>query len=168
MNTNLPSHEFSPELNPGAAVFRKLLVPLDGSRHALKALHYAIALAGLFDATVHALQVVESVIYPEGNTIPPRSYEPDEAALKAARGRLLERVAGLVPREIRRQVMVVGGHPVEEMVDYAKREQIDLLIVTTHGRSGVKRFLMGSSAEQIIRHAPCPVLVVRDKEHEFA
>lgn len=168
MMTNENSGFASPKIDAAAARVGEILVPLDGSDHALKALRYGVRLAELFGARIHTLQVLESMIYPEGNTIPPRTYEPDEIALKTVRGHLSETVARLVPEAVRWQARVIAGHPCSEIIQYAREEKIDLLIITTHGRSGLKHFLMGSNAEQIIRHAPCPVLVVRDKENEFA
>jgi universal stress protein A len=168
MTTNNKGGYAPTKIDGAAARVREILVPLDGSDHALKALRYAVRLAELFCARIHTVQVMESVIYPEGNTIPPRNYEPDDIALKTARGHLSETVARLIPDAVRWQARVIAGHPCSEIIDYGRREKIDLMVITTHGRSGLKHFLMGSSAEQILRHAPCPVLVVRDKEHEFA
>ena len=61
----------------------------------------------------------------------------------------------------------ISNAPAQEIVDYAADIHADLIVVGTHGRSGVSRLLMGSVAEHVVRSAPCPVLVVRPSEHEF-
>ena len=63
--------------------------------------------------------------------------------------------------------MVTAISPAAAIVDYARREQIDLIVMGTHGRGGVAHLLMGSVAERVVRTAPCPVLTVRHPEHEF-
>jgi len=62
---------------------------------------------------------------------------------------------------------IVIGRPFVEIVQYAKDEAIDMIIIATHGRSGLQHVLMGSVVDRVVRKAPCPVLVVRSQEHEF-
>lgn len=146
---------------------KRILVPLDGSDHALKALYYAVHLAKLLGARIDTLRVVEPTVYPEGLSVPQRNYDQDDVALKLAREHTREVGGRMIPDGIKWRNRVLNGNPYVEIVQYAKDEKIDLLILTTHGRTGLKHFLVGSNAEKITRHAPCPVLVVRDKEHDF-
>ena len=62
---------------------------------------------------------------------------------------------------------VRGGLPSHEIVEAAKEMDVDLIVLATHGYTGWKHFCIGSTAERVVRAAPCPVLVVREKEHEF-
>ncbi len=149
------------------AAIKRILVPLDGSDHALKALQYAVQFAKLFGSRIDTLRVVESTVYPNGLAMPQRSYNPDDLAMKLARARSREIGGRMIPDGIGWRNRVVSGNPYAEVVEYARREKIDLLIMTTHGHTGLKHFLLGSNAEKITRHAPCPVLVVRDTEHDF-
>jgi universal stress protein A len=146
---------------------KRILVPLDGSDHALKALHYAVHFAKLFGSRIDSLRVVEPRVYPNGLSIPQRSYNQDDLALKLARAQSREIGGRMIPDGIKWRNRVVSGNPYAEVVDYARKEKTDLLIITTHGHTGLKHFLLGSNAEKITRHAPCPVLVVRDREHDF-
>jgi len=62
---------------------------------------------------------------------------------------------------------VARGIPAEEIVDFARNNEIDLIVMSTHGRTGLKHVLMGSTTEKVVRKAPCPVLSIRHPEHEF-
>jgi nucleotide-binding universal stress UspA family protein len=77
--------------------------------------------------------------------------------------RVGESVKGLVPVTS----LVRMGDPSREIIAAAKELEIDLIILATHGRTGLSHFLLGSTAEKVVRRAGCPVLIVRDEEHEF-
>jgi nucleotide-binding universal stress UspA family protein len=64
-------------------------------------------------------------------------------------------------------VLVRRGKPYHEIATFAKERDIDLIIIATHGYTGLKHLFLGSTAERVVRHAPCPVLAVREREHEF-
>ena len=66
------------------------------------------------------------------------------------------------------QSIVRTGLPAQEIVEAAKQFDVDLIIIATHGYTGWKHFAIGSTAERVVRAAPCPVMVVREKDHEFA
>jgi nucleotide-binding universal stress UspA family protein len=72
-----------------------------------------------------------------------------------------------VPDEISLETLVRSGSPAVEIIDVAKRLPADLIVISTHGRTGLKHVFLGSVAEHVVRHAPCPALVVREHEHEF-
>ena len=65
------------------------------------------------------------------------------------------------------KTLVRTGSPADEIVDAAKEMGVDLIILSTHGRTGLKHLLLGSMTENVVRRAPCPVLVVREREREF-
>jgi len=147
---------------------KRVLVPLDGSQHALKALHYAVEFAQLHGARIDLVRVVEPTVYPAGSTIPQRHFDPDELSVKHARAQTKKVGDKNIPEGITWRNHTVLGNPYAEIVKLAAKLKTDLLFVTTHGYTGLQRFLLGSAAEKIIRHAPCPVMVVRDEENDFA
>jgi len=143
---------------------QRFLVPLDFSEDANQALAYAIALASTLGARVTLLHVMQSP--PWGGvdmdvTIPhaySRFIQHLEAEVAHRMQACLERVtAGGLEGE----TAVVHGVPFQEILDTAKKQQVDLIIMGTHGRTGLQHVLLGSVAEKVVRLAPCPVLVVR-------
>jgi nucleotide-binding universal stress UspA family protein len=109
----------------------------------------------------------------------PRTAEreplPDEAtraflkSLEADVGRLYDQLPAVAPWWERLSIVRATrfGHPVEEICRYARRHGVGLLVLGTHGRSGLRRVLLGSVAERVVRTAPCPVLTVRHPQFEF-
>jgi len=151
--------------SPGL-VFQRLLAPTDFSEPSLKALDYALALASPSGAIVRALHVVEPT--QKCLTFDPSSVLlPDEESVTLRQAEL-ERIA----QERRHQAAKLAchicvGRPVAEIVQAAIDFRSDLLVISTHGRTGLNHLLMGSVAERVVRHAPCPVLVVRKHEREL-
>lgn len=154
-----------PLLTASPIKIREILVPVDFSDCAEKALTYAIPFAKQFDARITLLHVVQ-LNYLVGTEFATVDYTFVEKDLRTQAARQLERLSGLSER-VTCKTEVRTGQPVVEIVEAAKRLQTDLIIISTHGRTGLKHMLLGSVAENIVRHAPCPVLVVREKEHEF-
>jgi nucleotide-binding universal stress UspA family protein len=138
---------------------RRLLVPLDFSGKSRQALRYAVPVAEKFGARIVLLHVVEPVPV----TAPEMAMvQPDLLPLKRQAVRQLEELAAaLVPPELHDRGVVTIGHAAVEILATAKRVRADMIVLTTHGHSGLKRFFMGSTAEQVVRHATCPVLSVR-------
>jgi universal stress protein A len=138
-----------------------VLVPLDFSTYAEQALDYAIALAQTLQARVTLLHVIQppAVVKVEGGIWPSSTFLQDlEAAVTRDMEGYLARVtaAGLAG-----EIAVVHGVPFQEILDTAKARQVDLIIMGTHGRTGLSHVLLGSVAEKVVRLAPCPVLVAR-------
>lgn len=147
---------------------RRILVPIDFSQHSKKALRYAIPFAEQFKASVDLLYVVEPTIYPADFSFGQVSFPNVEDEL---RQRGTEELDALIRKEIGHRVparkVIRTGKAFHEIDEYAREEAIDLIIIATHGHSGVEHVLFGSTAEKVVRHAPCPVLVVRMAEKEF-
>jgi nucleotide-binding universal stress UspA family protein len=147
---------------------RRILVPIDFSDHSKKALQYAIPFAEQFKASIDLLYVVEPAIYPADFSFGQVGFPAVEDELRDRGGEELE---ALVAREIGGRVdarsAVRTGKAFHEIGQYAQDESIDLIIIATHGHSGMEHVLFGSTAEKVVRHAPCPVLVVRMSEKEF-
>jgi nucleotide-binding universal stress UspA family protein len=143
----------------------RILVPIDFSVHSKNALKYAVPLAEQFQASLRLVFVVEPTIYPAdlgfGQVVLPGVEE--ELRQKAA-----EELNGLIEREIGTRVKAAAsvrtGSPHREILDEAEEQDVDLIIVATHGHSGVEQILFGSTADRIVHHAHCPVLTVRPLE----
>lgn len=138
-----------------------ILVPTDFSADAEQAVDYAITLASAFRARVTLLHVIYEVLWAAGEvamTLPPSYFAELEAATQQQMEKALQRVrsAGLEG-----DTMVVYGLPFEHIVAVARDQGVDLIVMGTHGRTGLKHVLMGSVAERVVRMAPCPVLVTR-------
>ncbi len=153
-----------PELCPAVLKLKKILVPLDFSDTSEKALQYAVAFAKQFGAKITLLHVIEPLPYPGDLTYLPLGEVIPSGPAKA---RLREIAQKAIEPELLGQTLVQIGLPFEIIAAVAQQESVDLIIITTHGRTGLKRVFLGSTAERVVRHAPCPVLTVREKEREF-
>lgn len=163
---DLASLRFSiPEARQALAI-KRILVPIDFSKHSLKAARYAVRFAEQFGAGICLLYVLEKPTYMRGEHGVALSV-PRKEMIKRAESKLYslanDEIAELVP--VNAQVRT--GKPFDQIVKLAKSKQVDLIIIATHGYTGLKHALMGSTAERVVRHAPCPVLVVRKTEREF-
>ncbi len=153
--------------------FERILAPTDFSSHSEEALRYACALAERFGAELHVLHVLSEIV-PTGPepllmpVMPPPFYEEDESRAKKTLETVLNPSWGK-PRSVKTAVR--WGASVEAIVDYAAEQRADLIVIATHGRTGLSHVLLGSVAERIVREAPCPVLTIRNtnaKEHGAA
>jgi nucleotide-binding universal stress UspA family protein len=143
---------------------RSILVPTDFSEGSAAAYHFAVALARDHGARLFVVHVKPppTIVYGSG-VVPP---EPEDAdAQLEKRLHTWEKVDPRVPTEFR----LIEGDAIPELLDLAEETNCDLIVLGTHGRGGLKRLLMGSVAEQIVRRAPCPVLTVKmpDEAHHL-
>ena len=146
--------------------FKRILLPLDFSEASHKALAYAAAFAEECGAEITLLHVVELPAYPELGYahVPMKEAEQKKAALETLQ------VAPLALGENARFIkstLVRVGNPSQEIIEEARKENFDLIVISTHGHGGLRHFLLGSTTEKVVRHAACPVLVVREQEHDF-
>jgi universal stress protein A len=143
----------------------RILVPIDFSPSSQEALDYAAFLAGAVGATLEVLHVWES----GGNVGPdalsvmpgaprPAGWEQTRAELRQEVQRFIERMP---PRPVAVGVRVEAGSPVEAILAAVRATGADLVVMGTHGRSGLTRLLLGSVAEEVLRRASCPVLTIR-------
>jgi nucleotide-binding universal stress UspA family protein len=138
-----------------------LLVPTDFSAFADQALDYAIRLARTFNARLtllHIIQPVPMAGVDMGVALPETYLQELEEAVQGSMEDALARVtaAGLTGERV-----VLYGVPFQEIVETAKARQVDIIVMGTHGRTGLMHVLLGSVAEKVVRLAPCSVLVVR-------
>jgi nucleotide-binding universal stress UspA family protein len=156
------------EMSPLRFHLRKILVPVDFSDPSRKAVRYAKVFAEQFDAKIELLHTVEPLTYPPDFAFVPLLPPDVEEKRTQEIQKQLEAIAKAVGPKIQVTSTLRTGRPWQEIVRFAKEEDVDLLVISTHGYTGLKHALLGSVAEKIVRHAPCPVLVVRDEEHDFA
>lgn len=149
-------------------VLKNILVATDFSEPSANALAYGRDLARAYNATLHVLHVTEDVLMrysPEvGFAVPELQKDLEQAARRE--------LDAIITADDVRTLRVVPAIETATgaatgITSYATAQQIDLIIVGTHGRGAVKQFLMGSVAERVVRTAPCPVLAVRAHEREF-
>jgi universal stress protein A len=150
-----------------ALALKNILVPIDFSQPSLQAARYATRFAGQFGARIHLLYVLEKPSYLTGVNGVALSI-PEKDLVKRAESKLFSLAADEIEELVPVNTVVRIGKPFDQIVKVASAERIDLIIIATHGYTGLKHVLMGSTAEKVVRHAPCPVLVVRETEKEFA
>jgi len=155
-------------LKPLPFHLRRILVPVDFSDTSRKALLYAVPFATAFNAEVEVVHVVQPYTVPaEVGYMPPElTVSPQELA-NSAREELNKLCAREIGARARFQVQVREGVPWPEVIAAARETNADLIILATHGWTGLKHVFLGSVAERVVRHAPCPVLVVRERERDF-
>jgi nucleotide-binding universal stress UspA family protein len=145
--------------------FKKILVPVDFSPHSEEAIRAAADVSRRYEASVTLVHVYEIVAYalPEGYMF----QTPDQlAGVMTEFQKLLASAKSLAEKAGALQVQTtqLQGSAAYEIVEFAKKEGFDLIVMGTHGRTGFKHALMGSVAERVLRMAPCPVLTVRGEE----
>ncbi len=144
---------------------KRILVPVDFSDCSSKALQYAIPFAEHFGAKLLLLHVVEPFLpMTEVSTVDLGLIETK--MLEDSKKQLAELENNLDP-SIESQSAVRVGRPHVEIVSAAKELDADVIILSTHGRTGLSHVFMGSTAERVVRQADCPVFVVREREHDF-
>jgi nucleotide-binding universal stress UspA family protein len=151
-----------------AIEIKRILLPTDFSAYSATATKYACELATRFDAELHLLHALEvhlasTPAFGMGLALPQYVHESRAAAEKALAGVLGPQwAAGRTVVQA-----VVEGSPKTEIVRYARTHGIDVIVLATHGRTGLAHVLIGSVAESVVRTAPCPVLTVRPEGHQF-
>jgi nucleotide-binding universal stress UspA family protein len=147
--------------------YQKILLPLDGSETAAQALPHARELAAQSGAELVLFQVIpeagdELVFTPEFRINQPGMAQQEVVTQHAST--VLQRLADdLTRQKIATRVILDTGEPAAKIVDYATNHGIDLIVMSTHGRTGLARWAYGSVASKVLGAAPCPVLLVRPK-----
>ena len=146
---------------------KKILVPTDFSECSDAAVKYGRAFAAAFQASLHLLHVVQD---PYTQPWAPEAFPaPLGEMLADWQSQAGKRLVTLIPEAEREDAVVATlvGSPFQEIVRYAAEQEIDLIVIGTHGRGALGHMLLGSVAEKVVRKAPCPVLTVHHPEHEF-
>jgi nucleotide-binding universal stress UspA family protein len=154
-------------------VFTKILVPVDGSKYAQDAVEYALKIAKLTNAKIIALHVMHlptyAYAYSGGQGVSPVAIPtplPAEVSEneKIAAKRIVDDVAKIGEEAgVQVETKIVERHPSvpDAIIQFASEADVDLIVMGTKGKTGIKRFLLGSVTESVVHHAHCPVLVVR-------
>ena len=148
---------------------KHILAPSDFSHHSETAIKAAFELASQFDATLHLLHVLAepvAAIAPEPMIVsvePPEYYHESEIACLGALKELSEKFNSA---HVQVKTAALWGSPIDSILDYASQNAIELIVISTHGRTGLSHILLASVAESIIRNAPCPVLTFREKSKD--
>ena len=140
---------------------RLILAPTDFSEYSKQAMESALALAQTFGAKLLLLHVVELPAYPIEGFVPSIGatlIEDLERQASVDLAQVLQEPPGGTV-EVLRQVVV--GNPYSKIIEMAEAEKVDLIVMATHGRTGLSHLVMGSVAERVVRTAPCPVLTIR-------
>lgn len=144
-------------MNSPDVSWRRILVTTDFSPASLAAVRYARALAQLRNAALTVLNIVEP-LHVDWKMDTTKQQRGARAEAARAMARLAAAELCVLPNA---RTELRPGPPAEAIAEFARVMQADLLVIATHGRSGLARALMGSVAEHVVRHAPCPVLVIR-------
>jgi universal stress protein A len=153
----------NPAGEPGGLRLKVIAVPIDFSAESKNALRYACRLAEQFGSVLRLIHVVEPAPFLNDlpNVLVSRSDEEiAKEALVKLQALAQDEIEELIP--IYPQVRI--GKPYQEIVSTAKMADADLIVISTHGYTGLKHAFLGSTAERVVRHAQCPVLVVRENE----
>ena len=142
---------------------KKILCPTDFSEPAYEGLKIASELATQFSAEMLLVHVVAPLPTMYGGVAPTGYHIPSvmEEMQESAKNSLDEIRREKLPAEIQARTFVILGRPAHEIVQLAAQENADLIVIATHGESGWHRFVFGSVAEKVVRHADCPVLTIR-------
>jgi nucleotide-binding universal stress UspA family protein len=162
---------------------RKILVPIDFSHDSQQALSWGVSLVEKYGSRLFLLHVIPKAVeevFPRGidTTSPPAFYVQRMASANRPMGghpiiidlvdKALTDLQDFASRNLKQlvplEVKVGVGKPAEEILRVAREEEVDLIVMGTHGRTGLHHLLLGSVAEEVTRHAPCPVFTVRHQE----
>ncbi len=148
-------------------MFKHILVPLDGSAFAEAALPYAQSLAGKYQAEITLLRVIVPPRWPGvlEAELPELIERLSKTAAQDATSYLQYRQESLQAQGLRVTARAQSGEPAPDLIlEIAKELNCDLIVMSTHGRSGLQRWMFGSVAERVLRHAEIPVMLIRPKE----
>ncbi len=148
--------------------FRTILFPTDFTPHARSALKYAAALARQVSGRIVLLSVQPAAVPSNLMTMSEHLLAGEDAQwIRQIRAQLKDLITDPLLQGLEVEPVVVEGEPAHEIADAVRDYDVDLVTVVTHGRRGLSRALWGSTAEEIIAEAPCPVLTLRPPQHDF-
>jgi len=148
-------------------MFNKILCPVDFSEFTDEILEYAVNIAKRFDSELHMIHVIPNLNYftPYESFLTPENLVAIERNIEGEVGKDFDKVTKKLDLPFKQ--VIKTGVTFVEIIDYVKEHGIDLVVMGTHGRSGIEHILIGSVAEKVVRKSPCPVLTVRPKDKAF-
>lgn len=149
-------------------MINRILVPIDFSDYSKNALKYAADFARIFKAKIFLIYVIEPVIYPADFSIGQVTIPTPDVDMNARAQSELDNLAkSFVESSLEVETIIKSGKPFVEINETASEKDIDLIIIASHGHTGVEHLLFGSTAEKVVRKAPCPVLTIREPVKGF-
>jgi len=151
-----------------STIFRKIMIATDGSELIKRAVDLAIEIAKLSEAKLYAVHVIAL----EGNSIIHSRGKEQKKALKEqliVEGKKATDYVENIGRtaNVRVESTILEGNPANEIIDFAEKNDIDLIVMGTHGKTGTQRFLIGSVSENVVRHSEKAVLVARGESADL-
>jgi len=146
---------------------KKILITTDFSEFSRYAFGYATTLAEKFEAELIILHVIQPTITPSDiawAAPPPNLSGEHDELVKQSLERLVDK---LIPNSIKSRTILSHGSPAREIIETGRKENADVIIMSTHGLGGLSHVLFGSTAEKVVRKSSCPVLIIRHPEHKF-
>jgi universal stress protein A len=141
---------------------KRILIPIDFSDQSKNALEYSISVARQFNAELILVYVVEPAVYPTDFGFGRGGISALESDMrKGGKIELEKLIESKAKGKVIARALVKTGRPFREIIKTADKEEVDLIIIPTHGHTGMENILFGSTAESVIRHANCPVLTWR-------
>jgi universal stress protein A len=146
----------------------RILFPIDFSEGSMNALDYAVSLSKEYNAKLYLLHVVHDISMTAGWQVPHIRVDELYRDMEEGAKKQIEKCCEEDLRDVKDvEKIVIRGIPDEEILKVARDEKIDIIVIGTHGRTGIDRLLFGSTAEKVVRRSPCPVLSVRLPEHRI-
>ncbi|MDD5009754.1 MAG: universal stress protein [Syntrophorhabdaceae bacterium] len=148
-------------------MFKKIVCPVDFSEFTEEIVTYAVSIAKKFNAELHLFHVIPNLNYftPYESFLTPENLVAIENNIGVEVDRDFNKIIKKIDIPVKK--ITKTGVTFVEIIDYVKTEAIDLIVMGTHGRSGIEHILIGSVAEKVVRKAPCPVLTIRPKNKSF-
>ncbi len=145
---------------------KKILCPIDHSDGSKEALKYAVSFAMKNEAKLYLLHVIDIRSFDE--SIDTMAMQiPNDETIKQLKTKLLECIPEEIRSDMQIEALVVQGIPFAEIISIAKGNNVDMIVMGTHGRTGLAHIMIGSVSEKVVRKAHCPVLTVRQPGHKF-
>ncbi|MEJ2720413.1 MAG: universal stress protein [bacterium] len=149
--------------------FKEIVMPIDFSEHSLRAVDYGVEIGQKFSSHLTLVYVIEPLLQAADLTWTTVDFEELNRAHRTSAERQLQQILDdRIPKGLACNTAILLGKPFVEIIKYAQEENADLIVMATHGRSAISHILMGSTAEKVVRRAPCPVLTVKHPKHVFA
>ncbi len=145
---------------------KKILCPIDHSDCSKEALRYAVTFAMKDKAKLLLLHVIDIRSFNEGLDAMSTQI-PNEETIEQLRVKLLDCIPVEIRDDMDIEAIVAQGIPFAEIISTAKEKEIDMIVIGSHGRTGISHMMLGSVSEKVVRKAPCPVLTVRQLGHKF-
>jgi len=148
--------------------FKKIVFTTDFSESAHFAMPFAVDIAQKYDAELTLVHVIEPIVTPVDFAWGTYNYPDIEKQVNSyAEDSIKKLVEQEIPPSVKTHVVILFGKPWREVISYAKENASDLIVIATHGLSGLSHAIYGSTAEKVIRKSPCPVLTIRHPDVKF-